>query len=195
MRTIFVFSMFLALGGCHDLATASRISTRPQPDDSHSDLAGLSDYWLRLSPEARRAGLEVIREIAVEQGVVAVPPQIALADAELPGGVAALVIRDPQAPEQHLLVLSPTGSLEEALVTGLVIFTQSHSGVGGAPPNLAYRPRVVTDAPAAELARRFAAARERSVGGMLSERLLRDAISVAVVEVPGVGLATLLHFD
>ncbi|HEX5870003.1 MAG TPA: hypothetical protein VFY65_06300 [Longimicrobium sp.] len=198
MRRLILVPVVAALVCCRDLGTGSGVVTRPQPQDAHSDLGASSDQWNRMPPEERNAGLRTIQQVSAENGISQIRAQIALADAELPGGVATLIVRNPDAPDQYLLVLSPTRPVDEALAEGLTTFAQTRSThastASGASQGLASRPREVAGVAAPELVRRLAAARELSARGTFRQ-VLASATSVTVIDIPGVGRATLFHFD
>jgi hypothetical protein len=153
----------------------------------------LSDDWLRLSPAERRAGLETIRQVTAEQGETQLSAGIAIADAQLPNGVAALLVQDPRSPSRNLLVLSRTRPLDQALVAGLTAFVArrpSDSTIGSTA-----RIAGVEEVSAAPHAAWTVESRRSEFSGALAQRLFRYATSISVIEIPGIGQATLYQFD
>jgi hypothetical protein len=187
---MFVPPLLIILAGCHDFSAAYEGATGPSPQPAHTDAVSLTSDWARLSPAERRQGLEVIRQVSADEGVLHIPGRIAIADADLPEGVAALLVQDPEFPERRLMVLSRVQSLDEAFVVGLTASVSSATPAASSAPRASRVSDGSTPTPAV-----WPAARVPSATGALTQRLLRYATSVRIVNIPGIGRATLYAFD
>lgn len=209
-RLLIAHASLLVAAGCHDQPriaqgpTGSDLTSLPhlqhQLRPSETEVgASARATWDRLSPEQQAAGLRTVEQVYASRGEAYFRPQLAVVPGNLPGGAHALVIRDPSAPGQPLIVVSRATLHVHALFLAHAALREDArrqpGTVGRRRLNVFPDGSVV--AGTAGTPERFSVRVPPMDAGRqdLLGQLTRSATSVTAAHIPEVGPATLLRFE
>jgi hypothetical protein len=201
MGRISLLLLILALG-CHDLPLENGFATGPEPARVSTPLAsslGTSGaFWARLSPEEKRAALQIAQEVYAEQHIARVHGRIAIVRGDLPAGRRVVLIQDPRLPDAPILVLGEGTADESSLFLGISAFADGIDHVQNRPDS---RVRWLV-MPEHRITVRGVDALASSTdeplltsNSPLVERLRRASSSVQAIQIPGVGSGILFQFQ
>lgn len=210
IRILIASALLLFAAGCHDqprlaqgptgsdLAAPPRLQHQLRPSETEVGATARA-RWDRLAPEERSAALRTVEQVYAGRGEAYFRPQLAVAFGNLPGGARALVIRDPSAPGQPVIVVSRATVHAHALFLAHAALRED----ARRQPRTLVRRRlnvfpdgsVVAEAAGTPERFKVRVSPEDAGGQDLLGQLTRSAASVTAVHIPEVGAATLLRFD